>query len=62
MQIVKNRRYPFKYKSEIWNQVKRKYDTIKRECRVIFKAFKKFRSWLYKIHFFLKTDINVLAT
>jgi hypothetical protein len=44
MQIVKDRRYPSKYKSEIWNQAKRKYDTTKRECRAIFKAFKKFRS------------------
>jgi hypothetical protein len=44
MQIVKDRRCPSKYESKIWNQTKRKYDTTKRECRAILKAFKKFRS------------------
>jgi hypothetical protein len=62
MQIVEDRRCPFRYKSGIWNQTKRKYDATKREYRAIFKAFKKFRSWLYEIHFFLKTNANVLAT
>jgi hypothetical protein len=61
MQIVEDRRCPSRYKNGIWSQAKRKYDATKRECRAIFKAFKKFRSWLYKIHFVLKTDANVLA-
>jgi hypothetical protein len=57
---VENRRYFSRYESGIWNQIKRKYDATKREYRAIFKVFKKFRFWLYGIHFFLKTDINVL--
>jgi hypothetical protein len=62
MQIVKNRRCPFRYKNKIWNQAERKYDMTKRECRAILKAFKKFRSWLYKVYFVLETDANVLTT
>jgi hypothetical protein len=62
MQIVENRRYLSKYKSKIWNQAERKYDTTKREYRAILKTFKKFRFWLYGVHFVLKTNINVLAT
>jgi hypothetical protein len=61
MQIVEDRRCSFKYKSKIWSQAKRKYDATKRECRAVFKIFKKFRSWLYRVHFFLETDANVLA-
>jgi hypothetical protein len=33
----------------------------KRECQAVFKVFKKFRFWLYEIHFFLETDANVLT-
>jgi hypothetical protein len=44
MQIVEDRRCLSRYESGIWNQAERKYDTTKRECRAIFKAFKKFRS------------------
>jgi hypothetical protein len=58
---VEDRRCPSKYENRIWNQAERKYDAIKRECRIVFKAFKKFRSWLYGIHFFLEININVLT-
>jgi hypothetical protein len=61
MQIVKNRHCLFKYKSEIWNQIERKYNATKREYRAILKIFKKFRFWLYEIYFFLETNTNVLA-
>jgi hypothetical protein len=61
MQIVEDRRCPFRYESKIWNQIERKYDATKRECRAVFKIFKKFRSWLYGIYFVLETDANVLA-
>jgi hypothetical protein len=59
---VKDRRCPFRYENRIWSQAKRKYDATKREYRAIFKAFKKFRSWLYGIYFILETNANVLAT
>ena len=61
MQIVEDRRCPSRYESGLWNQAERKYDATKRECRAVLKAFKKFRSWLYGIHFTLETDANVLA-
>jgi hypothetical protein len=57
---MKDRRCLSKYENGIWNQAERKYDTTKRECRAIFKAFKKFRSWLYGVHFFLEINANVL--
>jgi hypothetical protein len=61
MQIVEDRRYPSRYKNGIWNQAKRKYDVTKREYRAVLKAFKKFRFWLYGVHFFLETNANVLT-
>ena len=37
-----------------------KYDAIKRECREILKCFKKFRYYLYDVHFILKIDAKIL--
>ena len=36
------------------------YDAIKRECREILKCFKKFRYYLYDVHFILKINVEVL--
>jgi hypothetical protein len=45
----------------LWNKAERGYDTTKRECRGVLKAFRKLRHWLYGVHFVLETDANVLV-
>ena len=50
-----------KYESELWNKAKVTYDTTKRKCKGVLKAFKKFRYKLYKVYFILKTNANVLV-
>ena len=44
----------------MWNVIETKYNAIKRECREILKCFKKFRYYLYDVHFILKTDAKIL--
>jgi hypothetical protein len=51
-----------RYDSGLWNKAKRGYNTTKRKCRGVLKAFWKLWYWLYRVHFTLKTNINVLVT
>ena len=37
------KRYPARYDSGIWNEVEKKYDSGKLECRALLKALKKVR-------------------
>ena len=60
MQIKNKKRHFCKYENEMWNVTETKYDAIKRECREILKCFKKFRYYLYDVHFVLKTDAKIL--
>ena len=60
MQIKNKKRHFCKYENEMWNVTETKYDAIKRECREILKYFKKFRYYLYDVHFILKTDAKIL--
>jgi RNase H-like domain found in reverse transcriptase len=40
------KRKPARYESGVWNDVERKYDAVKLECRGLLKALKKLRFWL----------------
>src|SRR5258708_37375619 len=59
-QVIDKYRHPFRYESGFWNEAKQYYNIIKRECRGVFKALKKMRSWLYEVHFVLKIDVDIL--
>lgn len=64
MQCDRNgRRHPCRFESGIWNPAESKYDRDagKRECRALLKVLKKFRAWLYGVHFLLETDAMTLA-
>ena len=61
MQVVLKKRHPARYESGMWNPAEQRYDATKRECRGVLKALKKFRHWLYGVHFILETDANVLV-
>jgi hypothetical protein len=54
-------RHPSRYESGIWNQAESSYDQVKRECRGFLKALKKFRPWLYGIHFYVESDADTLV-
>ena len=50
-----------RYESGVWSSAEAAYDAGKLECRAVLKAFKKFRHWLYGVHFILETDANTLV-
>ena len=55
------KRRPSRYESGIWTVAESNYDAGKRECRGVLKALKKFRNWLYGVHFLLEVDAMTLA-
>lgn len=55
------KRHPSRYESGLWSDAESKYDQLKRECRGLLKALKKFRFWLYGVHFYVETDANTLC-
>jgi RNase H-like domain found in reverse transcriptase/Reverse transcriptase (RNA-dependent DNA polymerase) len=62
MQLDKNgRRHPVRFESGVWTVSESNYDAGKRECRALLKTLKKFRHWLYGVHFLLETDANTLC-
>lgn len=55
------KRHPARYESGIWSKAESGYDQGKRECRALLKALKKFRQWLYGVHFYVESDANTLC-
>lgn len=55
------KRHPARYESGMWTAAERQYDGGKLECRVVLKALKKFRTYLYGVHFILEVDANTLV-
>jgi hypothetical protein len=62
LMILRNqKKHSMRYESEIWSDVEKKYDVIKRKCREILKTLKKIRFYFYDVQFILKTDARVLV-
>jgi hypothetical protein len=62
LMILRNeKKHSMNYESEIWSNVEKKYDVIKKECREIFKTLKKIRFYFYDVKFILKTNARVLV-
>ncbi|KAJ6102680.1 hypothetical protein N7486_005107 [Penicillium sp. IBT 16267x] len=61
MQVRNGVRKPARYESGVWSESERTYDAGKRECRGVLKALKKFRHWLYGVHFTLEIDAKTLV-
>jgi hypothetical protein len=60
--ILRNeKRHSIRYESEIWSNVEKKYDVIKKKCREILKNLKKIRFYFYDVKFILKTNARVLV-
>ena len=62
MQLRDGKRRVARYESGVWSRVEATYDAGKLECRAVLKTLKKFRHWLYGIHFILETDANTLVS
>jgi hypothetical protein len=62
LMILRNeKKHSMRYESEIWSDVEKKYDVIKKKCREILKALKKIRFYFYDVKFILKTNARVLV-
>jgi hypothetical protein len=62
LMILRNeKKHSMRYESEIWSNVEKKYDVIKKECREILKTLKKIRFYFYDVKFILKTNARVLV-
>src|SRR5205085_8725313 len=54
------RRHPSRYESGLWSGTECKYDAGKLECRALLRAIKKFRNYLYGVHFLVEIDARTL--
>ncbi len=62
LMILRNeKKHSMRYESEIWSNVEKKYDVIKKKCREVLKTLKKIRFYLYDVKFILKTNARVLV-
>ncbi len=62
LMILRNeKKHSMRYESEIWSDVEKKYDVIKKKCRKILKILKKIRFYFYDVKFILKTNARVLV-
>jgi hypothetical protein len=55
------RRHPVRYESGVWSTAERNWDSGKHECKALLLALKKFRPWIYGIHFVVETDARTLV-
>ena len=47
----RGKRHPARYESGLWTETERRYDAGKLECRALLRSIKKFRNYLYGVHF-----------
>ena len=53
--------HPACFESGVWSTAEQNYDMGKKECWVVLLALKKFRSYLYGVHFTLEVDAATLV-
>ena len=53
-------RHPARYESGLWMDTERNYDAGKLECRALLRAVKKFKNYLYGVHFLVEIDAKTL--
>ncbi|RYN41671.1 hypothetical protein AA0114_g10630 [Alternaria tenuissima] len=54
------KRHPVRFESTIWSARERTWHSTKLECKAVLWALKKFRTYLYGVHFTIKTDAATL--
>lgn len=55
------RRHPARYESGLWSASEMNYDAGKKECKALLKGLKKFRQYLYGVHFIVEVDAKILV-
>jgi len=55
------RRHPARYESGLWSPSEMNYDAGKKECKALLKGLKKFRQYLYGVHFIVELDAKTLV-
>ena len=55
------KRHPARYESGIWSPAEKNYNAGKLECKAVLKGLKKFRQYLYGIHFIMEVDVKILV-
>jgi ribonuclease HI len=55
------RRRPVRYESGVWSIAEQNWDSGKHECKAMLLALKKFRPWIYGVHFVVETDARTLV-
>jgi len=56
----KGHRHPARYESGLWTEAERNYNAGRLECRALLRAVKKFRNYLYGVHFLVAIDARSL--
>jgi hypothetical protein len=52
---------PVRFESGVWSSSERHWDSGKHECKAMLLALKKFRPWIYGVHFVVETDARTLV-
>jgi hypothetical protein len=52
---------PVRFESGVWSTAERNWDSGKHECKAMLLALKKFRPWIYGVHFVVETDARTLV-
>jgi hypothetical protein len=52
---------PVRFESGVWSISERNWDSGKHECKAMLLALKKFRPWIYGVHFVVETDARTLV-
>jgi hypothetical protein len=54
------KRHPVRFESTLWSERESKWHSTKLECKAVLWALKKFRTYLYGVHFTIETDAATL--
>jgi hypothetical protein len=54
------KRHPIRFESTLWSKAESNWHSTKLECRAVVWALKKFRIWIYGVHFTIETDAQTL--
>jgi hypothetical protein len=56
-----SKRHPCRFESGIWSDAEKRYDATKRELRGLLNLMKRFKRYLFGVHFVIETDALVLV-
>jgi hypothetical protein len=57
---IDGKMHPVRFESGVWSKSEQNWDSGKHECKAMLLALKRFRPWIYGIHFTVETDSRTL--